>query len=197
MPPEKESTAAELPAPAWAGQRTQNTHSAASSASAFFRLFPARLTHAAKTAKCTWGYYWWDSNILIFFSIFLSYTLAGFQLPSLFITSANLCLRPPSCSWQWPALWLVLSAQGASDSDLVGGDSPSSWTQQMCIQIMYGIAPVLSGFTIHTYSHTWLSFIFLTSEVVRIGRLSLLNQKAVGTQGASWTRLLPLFESIC
>lgn len=53
VPHARESTAAASPAPAWAGQRTQNTQSAASPARAFFRLFPARLTHAAKTAKCT------------------------------------------------------------------------------------------------------------------------------------------------
>lgn len=52
------------------------------------------------------------------------FLLYSARLPSLSITSANLCLRSLSSPWQWPVLWLALSSKEASDSDLVWRSLP-------------------------------------------------------------------------
>ena len=162
VPRERDGPAAASRAPTWAGQRTQNMHSAASPAGAYFRLFAARLTHTAKTAECTWGDCWWYSNILIFFSIFLSYTHPNFRpFPS---------ALPTPVSGRWAAWSSGLPCHWSSvvkellTLTLSEGYSPSSWIfRAMCTQIMSGIVSLLLRFAVHTHAHTlgWVLFFWL------------------------------------
>lgn len=122
----------------------------------FFSLFAARLTHTAKTAKCTWGDVRWYSNILISFSFFLSQLPSLSPLPAYTSGPRSLLGNGPSCDW-FPAVKELLTPT------LSEGYSSSSYIfSAMCIQIRPRIVYLLSRFAtlINTHTVRRVSFFF-------------------------------------
>lgn len=116
------------------------------------------------------------------------FLLYSARLPSLSITSDNLCLRPLSSPWQWLVLWLALSSKGASDSDLVWRSLPKFMNFLSNVHPIYvWNVSVLLRFEIHIYAHTrhWVLFFWLQKSF-ELEEFSLLTQKMDGMKVISY-----------